>query len=101
VGPFLPGPAAVAIKARAAIVPVHIEGAYRSWPRHRMLPGPAPVSIRYGQPLQPEELARYTPPALAGALHERVVALGFEEARLGRKPSTVPGQARAQRRAGA
>jgi len=75
VGKFLPGAAAVALKAGATIVPALIEGAYRSWPRQRKLPAPTPVSVRYGRPLTPKELQDYTPSELAELLHQRVVGL--------------------------
>ena len=75
VGKFLPGAAAVALKAGATIVPALIEGAYRSWPRQRKLPAPTPVSVRYGRALTPKELQDYTPSELAELLHQRVVGL--------------------------
>jgi 1-acyl-sn-glycerol-3-phosphate acyltransferase len=81
VGRFLPGAGAVALKARAAVVPVFVDGAYRSWPRHRTLPRPVRVSVRYGTPLTPEQLADYTPVELADLLRRRVIALQHGKAR--------------------
>ena len=75
IGRFLPGGAAVALKAEAVIVPVLIEGADRSWPRRRKLPVPARVSVRYGSSLAAKELQGCSPQQLADLLRQRVVEL--------------------------
>jgi 1-acyl-sn-glycerol-3-phosphate acyltransferase len=34
------------------VVPAAVTGAFRSWPRGRILPRPGPVRVKYGQPLE-------------------------------------------------
>lgn len=75
VGRFLPGAAALAIKARCTLVPVRIDGAFRSWPRHQRLPVPAQVHISYGEPLTPEQIQGYNAQQLTDLIRERIVAL--------------------------
>ncbi len=50
---FQPGIASLAGRCNARVIPVCIEGAFRSWPRDRLLPGPARVAVMYGEPLAP------------------------------------------------
>jgi 1-acyl-sn-glycerol-3-phosphate acyltransferase len=54
VGELEKGVGAIAKRCHAKIIPVCIEGAYRSWPRWRLLPVPARVSVCYGPPLDVE-----------------------------------------------
>jgi 1-acyl-sn-glycerol-3-phosphate acyltransferase len=78
VGPFLPGMTAAAMKTKATIVPVRIDGAYRAWPRHRKWPTPTSTTVRYGQPLRPEEMDGYTAQSLSDEMRRRVIALSRE-----------------------
>ena len=41
----------LAVLSRAAVVPVYIQGSGRAWPRGRMLPRPASVTVTFGAPL--------------------------------------------------
>lgn len=72
---FLPGPAAVALKARCTVVPVRIDGAFRAWPRNQALPSPASVRIRYGRALTTDQTKRYTAQELAEELRRRIIGL--------------------------
>jgi 1-acyl-sn-glycerol-3-phosphate acyltransferase len=47
-----PGAAALAVHARAPLVPTSIRGSALAWPHGRRLPGPAPVSVRFEPPLE-------------------------------------------------
>ncbi len=75
VAPFLPGPAAVALKARCAVVPVRIDGAFLSWPKNQALPSPAPIQIRYGPALTADQTKHYTAQELAQELRRRIIGL--------------------------
>lgn len=75
VGRFLPGAAALAIKAHCTLVPVRIDGAFRSWPRHQSLPKPAQVHISYGEPFTPEQVRGYNAQQLTDLVRERIIAL--------------------------
>ncbi len=58
IGRFQPGIASLAIRCNARVIPVCIEGAFRSWPRNRMMPVPACVAVMYGEPIVPSEYKR-------------------------------------------
>lgn len=49
--PLKRGVALVARRSRAPVVPVVIEGSYKSWPRTRAFPRPASVRIFFGEPI--------------------------------------------------
>ena len=50
-GRFSPGAAAVAIRCGVPVLPVCIEGAFRSWPRTHALPMPSPIAVAFGRPM--------------------------------------------------
>lgn len=50
-GAFRAGAAVAARRARVPIVPACIQGAFEAWPRHRALPVPRQVRVRFGEPL--------------------------------------------------
>lgn len=50
-GELRSGVARLAIETGAAIVPITIGGASRAWPKHRLLPKPAKIVVRYHQPI--------------------------------------------------
>lgn len=54
-GELRTGVARLAIETGAPIVPVTIGGAYRAWPKPRLLPKPAKIIIRYHEPIQLDE----------------------------------------------
>lgn len=39
------------------VVPVYIEGAFRAWPRYRLLPRPAKIKVIFGKEISPQELS--------------------------------------------
>lgn len=45
------GAGMLAVLSGAPVVPVHVSGSGRAWPRGRKLPRPARVSVRFGTPL--------------------------------------------------
>lgn len=54
-GELRSGAARLAIEAGAPIVPITIGGASRAWPKHRLLPKPAQIVVRYHKPIHPDE----------------------------------------------
>lgn len=57
-GELRSGIARLAIETGAAIVPITIGGASRAWPKHRLLPKPAKIVVRYHQPIYLSETER-------------------------------------------
>jgi len=62
---FLPGAAAIALRAGCPILPVLITGAFEAWPRNRRLPRPSPIAVHYDRPILPQEFAGLEPHDLA------------------------------------
>ena len=63
-GRLRPGAAMLALRARASVVPMHIQGSAEAWPRGAALPRRRPIVVHVGPPLDP-----------AGREHETVDAL--------------------------
>jgi len=56
IGPFLPGVAFLAQRAKATTVPVVIDGAFEAWPRHQLFPTPGvQLAVQYGRPYTAEQ----------------------------------------------
>ncbi len=53
-GPFRSGVGSIAVRCQVPVLPVCIEGAFRSWPRTRRLPVPARVAVAFGELLWPK-----------------------------------------------
>ncbi|MFN0108716.1 MAG: lysophospholipid acyltransferase family protein [Blastocatellia bacterium] len=51
-GELRTGVARLAIETGAAIIPVTIGGAYRAWPKWKLLPKPAKIIVKYHPPIQ-------------------------------------------------
>ncbi len=72
--PFLPGFTALAVRGRAAILPVAIEGAYQSWPRQQRFPRLGRVAVHYGEPILPSQVVAMADRALLAEVERRVRA---------------------------
>jgi 1-acyl-sn-glycerol-3-phosphate acyltransferase len=72
IGPFRPGFTALAVRAKTAILPVAVEGAFAAWPRWRKLPRLGTIHVRYGEPLLPAEVAAMDERALLAEVERRV-----------------------------
>ncbi len=54
---FRPGFTVLAVRSKAAILPVAIDGAHLAWPRHQKLPRLGKIRVCFGEPILPEEIA--------------------------------------------
>ena len=48
---FKPGLGMLVAGADVPVIPCHLDGPFRCWPRHQKLPRPGPLHLRLGQPL--------------------------------------------------
>lgn len=72
IGRFRPGFTALAVRSKAAILPVGIEGAYSIWPHGQMLPRLGSIHVHYGPPILPEEIETYDEGQLFSEVERRV-----------------------------
>ena len=70
ISPLKDGFLTLAIRGKAAILPVAISGAYETWPRFLRFPGPGRLKVLYGESIS-YETAKETPP---DELHRTVEA---------------------------
>jgi len=76
-GELRTGVARLAIESGATIVPITIGGASRAWPKHKLLPKPAKIIVRYHQPItlaQDDRAARRDDRGFHQAVMARVAA---------------------------
>ncbi len=83
VGRFLPGFTTLAVRSKASILPVAIEGAHAVWPRGSAFPRLGVIQVNYGEPMLPEEIAGRGERELVAEVERRVCAC---HARLKRHP---------------
>lgn len=74
VGSLHPGICAVARRAKVPIVPVGLDGAYQSWPRHEPRPKLETIHLQIGDPIQPAEVRALGDDGLIAELRGRMVA---------------------------
>jgi 1-acyl-sn-glycerol-3-phosphate acyltransferase len=72
IAPFRPGFTALAVRSKAAILPVAVDGAFRVWPRWRKFPGLGRIRVRYGVPIMPAEVAALEERELLAEVERRV-----------------------------
>lgn len=78
-GRGFPGVASLAARTRAIVVPVHIEGTYRALPKRARFVRPAPITIRFGAPIDVaggEALDRRALRAVSDSIMSAIAALG-------------------------
>jgi 1-acyl-sn-glycerol-3-phosphate acyltransferase len=79
-----PGFCAIARRAGVPLVPVALDGAFDSWPRSRLLPGPAVIHIHWGSPIEPAEFEPLSDDELVKLVEGRIRAC-HAAARRGRR----------------
>jgi 1-acyl-sn-glycerol-3-phosphate acyltransferase len=72
IAPFRPGFTTLAVRSKAAILPVAIDGAYEAYPRWRKFPGPGRIRVHYGVPLTAAELEGRDERELVNEIEDRV-----------------------------
>jgi 1-acyl-sn-glycerol-3-phosphate acyltransferase len=55
-------------RAKAVVVPVLIDGAFETWPRHKWLFEPGAIRVHFGKPLSPAQIETMTNEELASHL---------------------------------
>ena len=87
--PFKPGISLLVKRVKAPIVPIALAGAFHAWPRHRKLPGFAPlflpptgatIAISIGKPIDPASFAGLKRDEMIAKMYE-AVAVEFEKAK--------------------
>ena len=77
-GEILPPMAGVGLLVAATdvpVIPIHVDGAFRAWPRHRRLPRPIKITIRFGTPVPLDELrARMSSDRKTRREHQHAIA---------------------------
>jgi long-chain acyl-CoA synthetase len=78
---FLPGVGMLLERFKVPVVPMFIHGTEEALPLGRFLPRPARVTVVFGDPIHPDELARRgegteTAERITNALHDAVAELG-------------------------
>jgi 1-acyl-sn-glycerol-3-phosphate acyltransferase len=71
---LLPGFCLLARRSGATIVPVAIDGAYKSMPRGSYFPLPAPIGLVFGPAIRREEFERWNDQQLIEVVSERIAA---------------------------
>jgi 1-acyl-sn-glycerol-3-phosphate acyltransferase len=70
--PFRPGFTTLAVRSKAAILPVAIEGAFQVWPRTSKFPGLGSIRVHFGVPIMPAEFADLDERELLAEVERRV-----------------------------
>jgi 1-acyl-sn-glycerol-3-phosphate acyltransferase len=69
---FRPGFTTLAVRSKAAILPVAIDGAFEAYPRWRKWPGPGRIRVRFGKPILPAEYVGRDERELVAEVERRV-----------------------------
>ncbi|MEA1950058.1 MAG: lysophospholipid acyltransferase family protein [Planctomycetota bacterium] len=73
IGEFMNGFTMIAVRTKAAILPVAIEGAFDAWPRTQKFPCIGPrLHVMFGEPILPEDLPKYSADELAKEVERRM-----------------------------
>ena len=78
VGPLLPGFYTLAVRSKAMLLPMALDGAFDVWPRRRWLPWPGVIHVQFGPPISPEEVALCDEAELVERVAERIGACHAE-----------------------
>ena len=81
VGRLLPGFYALAVRSKATLLPMALDGAFDVWPRRRLLPQPGKIHVQIGSSISPEEVALCDEAELVKLVTERIGACHAEARR--------------------
>jgi len=92
-GPFLNGPAFLAIRAQLPIVPMALTGTWELLPMHSNCVHPVPVTLAVGEPIPTRGLTMRQVDELTQTLRDRIAALYYEHSWLPRPISAAAPEA--------
>jgi 1-acyl-sn-glycerol-3-phosphate acyltransferase len=72
IGDFRPGFTALAVRTKATILPVAIEGAFAAWPKSQKYPGLGRIRVHFGRPLTATDFAGMDDRELVAEVERRV-----------------------------
>jgi 1-acyl-sn-glycerol-3-phosphate acyltransferase len=72
IAPFRPGFTTLAVRSKAAILPVAIDGAFEVWPRWKKCPGLGKIRVHFGVPMMPDEIVGRDERELVAEVERRV-----------------------------
>ncbi len=86
--PPMPGVGLLVSATDVPVIPVHVDGAYRAWPRHRRFPLPRRITIRFGTPVALADLrAKATTDRAHRRDHQQAIATAVMDAIAALDPS--------------
>lgn len=74
-------------RAGVPVIPAHLRGSFAAWPKGARFPRPRPVSLVYGPPITPAEIAKL---AAGEQPYERITALVMDRIRALRDATEPP-----------
>ncbi len=82
--PFKPGIGLVLDRYNVPVIPVFLHGPHEAMPVGQFMPRPGPITVVFGEPVQPEQLkeegeGKAPQDQIASALHDRVERLGRQK----------------------
>jgi len=72
IGPFMSGFAVMAMRGRAGVLPVALEGAFDAWPRSRRFPWVGPIHVHFGPLIRADEVQSMTEQELLAETEKRI-----------------------------
>ncbi|MGL6194954.1 MAG: hypothetical protein ACRC2T_09050, partial [Thermoguttaceae bacterium] len=70
--PFKSGFLTLAIRGKAAILPMAISGCFEAWPRFEKLPGPGQFKVIFGESISYEEAVKMEPEELHRVVESKI-----------------------------
>ena len=67
-----PGFCALAKRAKAPLLPVAIDGAWDSWPKHKLLPRRTVIHVQFGPPIRPDDITAFSDRELVEEVERRI-----------------------------
>jgi 1-acyl-sn-glycerol-3-phosphate acyltransferase len=90
--PPMPGVGLLVSATDVPVIPVHVDGAYGAWPRHRRFPRPRRITIRFGPPVALADLrARASADRAHRRDHQQAIAAAVMDAIAALDPKRVTG----------
>lgn len=81
VAPIKPGFCALARRAKVPLLPVALDGSFTAWSRWQKYPRRAMIQVQIGEPIWPEQVAKFTDEELVAEVQRRLVKCHAEARR--------------------